>query len=56
MDIQAGFGVALQRYYNVPRYPLTPWNAMRAMVNRLRAGRLLLLTCMHARSAHSMNS
>ena len=37
-DIEAGFGTALQRYFGVRDYPLTAFNAMRGMVNRLRAG------------------
>lgn len=38
MDIAAGFGAALVRDFGVSSYPLNPFNAARAMVNRLMAG------------------
>jgi Flp pilus assembly protein CpaB len=41
MDIAPGFSVALQRHFGVEEYPLTAFNAMRAMVNRLRAAILV---------------
>jgi hypothetical protein len=41
MDIQAGFAQALQQHFGVPAYALTPFNAARAMVNRLRSAILV---------------
>jgi hypothetical protein len=41
MDIAAGFGATLVRDFGVRSYPLTPFNAARAMVNRLMAGVLV---------------
>ena len=41
MDIESGFSVALKTYFNVSSYPLTPFNAMRAMLNRARSSILV---------------
>ena len=41
MDIAAGFGPTLEREFGVTSYPLTAFNAARAMVNRLMAGILV---------------